>query len=338
MNFCTYFDHHFLSRGVALIHSLREHMSDPRVWALCLDDVCYARLRELGIPGVTAITLHDLEQADPALLHTKEDRTLTEYYFTCTPSLPLYILNHWKHVDPLTYLDADIWFFSDPAPLVEEIGDSSIAIVAHRYAPRLHHKSQFGTYNVAWLTFRRNETGLAALQWWRERCIEWCYRRLEDGRYADQKYLDDWPDRFEDVKVLQHKGANLAPWNVENYALGWDGRCVLVDDQPLIFYHFSGLRQVLGPLHDLGLAAYGVRPNRRLLESVYVPYLKRLLEVSHELESLPGARKSPPARSGQKMRALRRPWKTLDRVSRIPWDLFTGREVLVIGDRVVWKG
>ena len=74
-------------------------------------------------------------------------------------------------------------------------------------------------YNVQFMTFRRDARGLEALHWWRDRCIEWCYYRVEDGKLGDQKYLDDWPERFDGVHVLEHPGGGLAPWNVENYEL-----------------------------------------------------------------------------------------------------------------------
>ena len=80
-------------------------------------------------------------------------------------------------------------------------------------------------YNVEWVTFRRDPDGLEALNWWHDRCIEWCYQRAEDGKMGDQKYLDDWLVRFERVHVVRHPGAGLAPWNVKAHRLGEDGWC-----------------------------------------------------------------------------------------------------------------
>ena len=33
--------------------------------------------------------------------------------------------------------------------------------------------------------------GLKALKWWRDRCLEWCYARIEDGKFGDQFYIED---------------------------------------------------------------------------------------------------------------------------------------------------
>ena len=96
------------------------------------------------------------------------------------------------------------------------------------------------------MTFRRDERGLEALHWWRDRCLEWCYFRVEDGKMGDQKYLDDWPERFPGVHVLEHPGGGLAPWNVERYELARRNGSVLVDDRELVFYHYHSLRLYRG--------------------------------------------------------------------------------------------
>src|SRR5207237_5145326 len=110
--------------------------------------------------------------------------------------------------------------------------------------PSRKHEAKSGIYTVGWVSFRRDADGLACLRWWRERCLEWCRDRHEDGRFADQKYLDDWPTRFEGVRVLQHKGANLAPWNLSNVTVQIREGRIQADEEPLLFFHFHGLKQV----------------------------------------------------------------------------------------------
>lgn len=242
-----------------------------------MDQACHDVLSQLGLSDVHLIALEDFERGDEKLLSAKQNRTSIEYYFTCTPSLLLFILNNYPEVDIITYLDADLFFFADPTPIYDEIANHSIAIIEHRFPPSLRDREQYGIYNVGWLSFRRDEHAFACLRWWRERCIEWCYDRYEDGRFADQKYLDDWPERFRQVVVLQHKGADLAPWNWMNYHIFIQGESATVDDQPLIFYHFHRLKMLNWWLHDLGLD-YGTMPSvlRRWL---YAPYIRALKEA-----------------------------------------------------------
>jgi hypothetical protein len=249
-----------------------------------MDHTAYEILEKLHLPGVHPLSLEEFERNDELLLRAKQNRSRIEYYFTCTPSLPLYILSNWPEVDLITYLDADLFFFASPAPLFEELGDGSIAIIGHRFSQHMRHLQKFGIFNVGWLSFRRDDDAFACLYWWRERCIEWCYDREEDGRFADQKYLDDWASRFKNVVVLEHKGANLAPWNVSNYRLYHDKSGILiVDNQPLIFFHFHGLKTITNWLYDPSWIFYSVKSSAILRKKIYAAYLKALIDANIDL-------------------------------------------------------
>src|SRR6516225_3125591 len=216
--FCTYFDHKFLPRGLALHESLTDHCPSFRLWVLCLDPLAHDALCQLNLPNLCPIALKDFENEDEELLSAKRNRSRIEYYFTCTPSLPLYVFNHNPEVDLITYLDADLYFFGDPKPIFEEMTNKSVAITEHRFPDhRREIMEVYGLYNVGWLSFRRDGTALDCLHWWRERCLEWCHDHPAEGRFADQKYLDEWPSRFQRVVVIRQKGVNVAPWNMANY-------------------------------------------------------------------------------------------------------------------------
>jgi hypothetical protein len=285
-SFCTYFDRHYLIKGLALYHSLKKHCQPFKLHILCMDQLCHDVLQQLQYEEIELISLEEFEKGDAELLKAKQNRSRIEYYFTCTPSLPLFVLAKHPEIDLITYLDADLFFFSSPQPVFDEIADHSITIIEHRFPPYLNDSGNRGKYNVGWLSFRRDSQGLAALAWWRERCLEWCYDRPDAGRMADQQYLDDWPTRFPGVLVLQHKGANLAPWNLGGYWLYWQGNQVYVEADPLIFFHFHGLKQVGRWLYVTNLASFQLNLSEFLRIHLFAPYIAALLEAKREVSPL----------------------------------------------------
>ena len=282
-HFCTYFDRNYLTRGLVLYRSLARHFQHHfTLWVLCFDATTYQTLDRLHLPGVRLIALEQFEAGDSDLQRAKAERNLVEYYWTCTPSLPLYILNHNPEVHLITYLDADLCFYGDPLPIYAEMGDRSVLIVEHRYtSEHAHLAATSGIYNVGLLAFRRDDRGLACLHWWRDRCLEWCFTRCEDGKFGDQKYLDDWPQRFGGVVVLQHKGAGLAPWNAAQYSVEWNEGRLTVDDAPLIFYHFHGFKNVARNAVQPAIHMYRLSP--LLIEYIYFPYTHALWEAERDI-------------------------------------------------------
>lgn len=280
--FCTYFDHNYLNKGLALYQSLTEQCDSFTLYILCMDDECYQVLSRMRLPGIIMISLEDFEKGDQDLCNAKKNRSLIEYYFTCTPSLPLYILNHYPQVDIITYLDSDLYFFSSPGPIYSELGSDSVLIVGHRFPEYLRDREIYGIYNVGYLSFRKDKYGLECLKWWRDKCIEWCYDRYEGDRFADQKYLDTWTRQFNNVVVLKHEGAGLAPWNLSNYKLTADNDKIMVNNRELIFYHFHGLKKISKRSYDTNLSEYKVRPTR-LIRGFYKSYINVLEKYDREL-------------------------------------------------------
>jgi len=255
--------------------SLMQNGNDFHIYMLCFDDLSIDHLKALNLKHITVIPLEAFEEGDHRLTATKMNRTLLEYYYTCGPSLPLYILNHYSEMDIITYLDADLYFYSNPLPLIQEMDGYSIGITVHNF-PEYRKSPSTGKYNVGWLSFRRDGNGMSCLQWWRDRCIEWCYERFEDGKYADQLYLDQWPERFAGVKVLEHKGANVAAWNIADYTINKNNGKIMVEDYPLVFYHFHGFRQLSRHIYNTNLGLTFRIPSKIIKEEVFKPYIMAL--------------------------------------------------------------
>lgn len=275
-DFSTLFDRRYLPRGLALLDSLREHCPSFRLFVLCLDTETETTLMGLGVPEVVVVPLARMEMDDPAFAATRPDRTLAEYYFTCCGSLPAYLLAQFPDIELLTYVDADTYLFSDPEPVFRELEGQAVGITEHRFAKLARRRVRNGRFNVGWVSIRRDADGLACAAWWRERCIEWCYDRIEGDRFADQKYLDEWPSRFARVRVIMHQGVNLAPWNVGRHRITWEHSQVRVDGVPLVLYHFASLRRVRRWLYDSNLGQYLTAPTRVLRQHVYGPYIRHV--------------------------------------------------------------
>lgn len=287
-HFCTYFDINYLPRALCLFDSLERHCPSFTIYTLCLDEACLERVRELGRSQVVPVGLSELEVAVPELATVKKDRSRLEYYYTCGPAFIAYVIERYSAIEVITYLDADLYFFSNPEPLLETFNKHSIGVVPH-HQPEFRKDNWQGKYNVGWINFRRDSDGLACLYWWRERCLDWCFERYEDGKYADQLYLDHWPKLFKGFYEFIHHGANVGAWNVGDYHFSRRNGQIYVDEDPLVFYHFHGFRKLTGNVYDTNLGLT-LRPPSPVLKrhvfSEYIESLERLAERQNPTSSI----------------------------------------------------
>jgi hypothetical protein len=303
-HFCTYCDQGYAARMLCLHASLKAQGEPFRLLVLCFDAVTEAVVRAEGDASLVAMPLAELLAADPAYAAVQTLRSRVEFFFTSTPVLVRYGFEREPAAEWMTYLDADLFFFGPPSSVFVEQGDASVGIVPHRFPPHLADRAIHGTYNVGWVSFRRDADGLACLSWWRERCLEWCHDRVEAGRFADQGYLDEFPKKFRGVRALENPGINTAPWNVDGVALGSVGGKPALGTVPVIFYHYQGIREVSPGWFDPGLRTYRQELTRELRDFIYLPYLRQLtatqarLRREHGIEPQRGYQRVPKTGGG----------------------------------------
>lgn len=281
--FCTLFDTLYLDKGIALYKSLERVTTDYVLYIFCFDDRSYEILNKLSLTH--AVVIHHSVFETPTLLELKNKRSKAEYCWTCTPVIIEYVLDNYG-VGSCTYLDADLYFYADPQILYDEIfsADADAVIVEHRfknnhYGRKLEKRN--GKYCVQFNYFRQTENARKILDWWKNKCFEWCYDIPEEDRMGDQKYLNEFTSLFDGVHELQHLGAGVAPWNLEQYEVHSvnESEILLKSKEgtvfPIIFYHFQNIRYMPGRRVNIKSQTQ----NRALKYIIYIPYLKEIEEI-----------------------------------------------------------
>lgn len=272
-HYVTLFDCLFLPQGLALHMSMERHAGDYTLWILCVDDKTHEVLSKLVLPNVRLLRLRELETEE--LLSVKPTRSNGEYCWTLTPFAPRFVFAADSTVSRVTYVDADVWFRKSPSGLFAELehAGAQVLITDHAYSPEYDQSATSGQYCVQFMTFTR-DGGEPVRTWWEARCLEWCFNRFEDGKFGDQKYLDDWPERFpSQVHVLQDHALTLAPWNADRFPYG-----------QAVIWHFHGLRIFeMKKSFCADLGAYYLPKVVR--EHVYVPYIRDLKQAIEQIQA-----------------------------------------------------
>lgn len=284
INFCTLFNSTYLTRGLAMYFSLEKYCPDFHLYILAFDQSCYDTLSALHLGKATIISLHEFENED--LLSVKPTRTATEYCWTCTPASLDYCISKYN-LTSCTYLDADLLFFSNPAVLLEEMADNSVLITEHRYTPEYDQTERSGKYCVQFVCIKNDRRGREVLHWWKQACLDWCYNRVEDNKFGDQKYLDEWSMRFEGIHELQHLGGGVAPWNMQQYVFDQrenhlSGTEIATGKKfDVVFFHFHCFRCYK---NNVFMPAGPYQLNENLLTLIYGSYINILQQIGNFLK------------------------------------------------------
>lgn len=271
-NFCTIVTSEYLPKVLALYFSLKRNTESFHLWICCMDDLVYEVLYKINLSNITLITLNSIE--DNELLSVKSFRYTYEYCWTLKAPLILHIFKYYKDIDSLFYIDADTYLFSSPEKLFNRLKSFSVLLTMHNFNNDFRCLyTQKGWYNAGIVGFRRDTNALKCINWWRNKCIEWCYDKIEDGKFGDQKYLMEFRKRFGGVYKERMAGANAAIWNITEHSIReYEGK-VQINEKNMIFYHFSGL--IICSELEYGLWRWEYPElDENVKKLVYLPYAK----------------------------------------------------------------
>lgn len=249
-SYVTLFDKNYLPYGLLLIQSMQENFSSKYcLYILAMDSDCEQYLKTQNFPNVVVESLSSLMDFYPVLKRLKEERTHQEFSWGLSAFSTSYILKKYMPSD-ITYIDADMYFYSDPSFVFEKMDDKSVLITPHNYYYKYDQSETSGRYCVQFVTFKNDNSGPLVLEWWRQRVEECCTAKPENGLFGDQKYLDDWLSRFDCVWECDEPGMGLAPWNCCKYELVEENEKFCIIDKltklryEIVFFHFHGAKLV----------------------------------------------------------------------------------------------
>jgi hypothetical protein len=196
----------------------------------------------------------------------------------------------------VAYIDPDIQIFRPLQVVVEALEVNAIVLTPHNLSPiprdGMETSEQAirysGIFNLGFVAV--SNAASTFLDWWHARLVTDAVVDIENALFTDQRWIDFVPALF-DVKILKNPGLNVAYWNIHERELSRksDGE-ILVNGEPLFFYHFSGY----DPLTPWILTKHdGVRPRFSIDKSIILRELCDSYGQQLERNNFSTSRKTP---------------------------------------------
>lgn len=165
------------------------------------------------------------------------------------------IFNRYNNCEQVIFFDPDIAIFSPLDELLANFKNHSILLTPHQLEPEkskdividneicfLRH----GVFNLGFLGVKNSSEGKRFLDWWANRCLNFCYDDTPNALFTDQRWIDLVPTFFTEVGILRNPAYNVANWNLTNREItGSLETGIFVNNKPLCFYHFSSSQSIM---------------------------------------------------------------------------------------------
>ena len=226
-----------------LFSSLKKHHPEASLF-LCLADIPKSEIN-LNIDGVEVIPATELAVDNFADFAFRYD--IMEFNTALKPFFFSWLIQE-RGFEEVVYLDPDIEVFEPLNPVFKSFEQGAdFNITPHLTSPAEFAEfpddigiMKAGIYNLGFIGMNNSQAAQSFLAWWQRRLRYQCVNQQDQGIFVDQKFVDLLPAFHENVAILRNHTLNVAYWNIEQRDLTQNGDRWFVDEQPLVFFHFSG--------------------------------------------------------------------------------------------------
>ena len=288
LHLCTLFDKRFLLQGISMIQSVERFVNERINWTvLALDEETFNFLTEKNLVNIEIVTLDSID--DEGLKVLKGIRPWNQLCWTSAACLLRSVNSKINEGEIAGYIDADCFFFYDVLKSLQPLqSGSSIAIHEHRYSQdRAKWLNLSGRFNVGLVAGVKGTEFDQCIDRWRIQVLDNCEVDISTGKCGDQTYLNEWPELYKNLSILNDKGVAVAPWNLNNYTVSKTKNIIKIDDSDLQFFHFHGLE--IGFISKwialyIPAAGYSLIGNRGI--QIYEEYIRELMSLLRHETSL----------------------------------------------------
>ncbi len=246
MSFCTISTLDYMPYVCALYDSLMRFNSDVVLNVFISDAACAGADRITSSHGIRLYGTDDLcmNGTGRKILEKYRAVSMDAFRWAMKPVFLQHLLER-GHAEALIYVDNDIHFFNDYSFLFDELETHDIILTPHWRSsdPQADSTNFFtlytsGLYNGGFVGVTRD--ALPALAWWASACLYVCEKNAARGQFVDQAHLNLLPVYFDRVKIIRHRGCNVANWNrLECRRVQRDGTVLINGVYSVVFIHFT---------------------------------------------------------------------------------------------------
>lgn len=245
--FCTIITPGYIPYALALRESLLSFQNDVQLYVMLSErEPSLREMVEAEYENTSVLYAEDLckEGVGKAIWDKYAQAHTDLFRWSMKPVLINHLLAH--KADKVIYVDCDIHFYADYRFLFDELDNNNVLLTPHwRASDPLADEFNFmqlyvyGLYNAGFVAV--NSKAVAALEWWANANLFICEINAAKGQYVDQTHLNLLPVYFDGVKSLNHRGCNVAGWNLVECkrTLRGNGVVYINDCWPVVFVHFS---------------------------------------------------------------------------------------------------
>jgi len=237
----------YFAKARVLAKSLKKHNPNIQFHLMLSDKVpSFINLNEEIFDSI--ILLDDLKIEDMESFIFKHN--VIELCTAVKPMVFKYLFNKYN-CEKIFYFDPDILITSKIDDLISEFENNDILLTPHIVKPYsekrdiIEFEFQFtkkGIFNLGFIGVNNSKNSLKFLDYWEERCLNFCYDDINSGLFVDQKWIDFVPVFFDNVKILKNPIYNIAGWNIKNRNLSGNLiNGIYLGDKRVSFIHFSGI-------------------------------------------------------------------------------------------------